>query len=80
MPPTFRPAPLDSGPPPIHIAAVRERMLAVAGEVAGRSSESVWTAAKSWPPVAGGMRSESQPVAAAAVTLKPLLLPSKKKR
>lgn len=34
MPPNFRPAPLESGPPPIHIAAVRERMLAVAGEVA----------------------------------------------
>ena len=34
MPPNFRPRPLEGGPPPIHIAAVRERMLAVAGEVA----------------------------------------------
>jgi probable F420-dependent oxidoreductase len=34
MPPNFRPAPLDGPPPAIHLAAVRERMLAVAGEVA----------------------------------------------
>jgi probable F420-dependent oxidoreductase len=34
MPPNFRPAPLDTGPPPIHLAAVRDRMLGVAGEVA----------------------------------------------
>jgi probable F420-dependent oxidoreductase len=34
MPPNFRPAPLDTPPPPIYIAAVRERMLGVAGEVA----------------------------------------------
>lgn len=34
MPPNFRPAPLDGPPPPIHLAAVRERMLGVAGEVA----------------------------------------------
>lgn len=34
MPPNFRPAPLDTPPPPIHLAAVRERMLGVAGEVA----------------------------------------------
>ena len=34
MPPNFRPAPLDGHPPPIHLAAVRERMLGVAGEVA----------------------------------------------
>ncbi|MFL5846747.1 MAG: TIGR03617 family F420-dependent LLM class oxidoreductase [Solirubrobacteraceae bacterium] len=34
MPPNFRPAPLDGPPPPIYLAAVRERMLAVAGEVA----------------------------------------------
>ena len=34
MPPNFRPAPLDTPPPPIHLAAVRDRMLGVAGEVA----------------------------------------------
>ena len=34
MPPNFRPAPLDGAPPAIHLAAVRERMLEVAGEVA----------------------------------------------
>ena len=34
MPPNFRPTPLDGDPPPIYLAAVRERMLAVAGEVA----------------------------------------------
>lgn len=34
MPPNFRPAPLEPGPPPIHLAAVRERMLGVAAEVA----------------------------------------------
>ncbi len=34
MPPNFRPAPLDSGPPPVLLAAVRERMCEVAGEVA----------------------------------------------
>jgi probable F420-dependent oxidoreductase len=34
MPPNFRPAPLDGPPPAVHLAAVRERMLAVAGEVA----------------------------------------------
>lgn len=34
MPPNFRPAPLEVPPPPIHLAAVRERMLGVAGEVA----------------------------------------------
>jgi probable F420-dependent oxidoreductase len=34
MPPNFRPPPLDGPPPPIRLAAVRERMLAVAGEVA----------------------------------------------
>jgi probable F420-dependent oxidoreductase len=34
MPPNFRPAPLDGPPPPVHLAAVRERMLEVAGEVA----------------------------------------------
>jgi probable F420-dependent oxidoreductase len=34
MPPNFRPAPLDGPPPPVYLAAVRERMLRVAGEVA----------------------------------------------
>lgn len=34
MPPNFSPPPLDGPPPPIHLAAVRERMLGVAGEVA----------------------------------------------
>jgi probable F420-dependent oxidoreductase len=34
MPPNFRPAPLDGPPPAVHLAAVRERMLEVAGEVA----------------------------------------------
>lgn len=34
MPPNFRPEPLDGPPPAVHLAAVRERMLAVAGEVA----------------------------------------------
>ena len=34
MPPNFRPTALDVPPPPIYVAAVRERMLGVAGEVA----------------------------------------------
>jgi probable F420-dependent oxidoreductase len=34
MPPNFRPPGLDSGPPPVLLAAVRERMCEVAGEVA----------------------------------------------
>ncbi|MDX6665799.1 MAG: hypothetical protein QOG68_2005, partial [Solirubrobacteraceae bacterium] len=34
MPPNFRPAPLHGPPPAVHLAAVRERMLEVAGEVA----------------------------------------------
>lgn len=34
MPPNFRPAPLHVPPPAVHLAAVRERMLEVAGEVA----------------------------------------------
>jgi probable F420-dependent oxidoreductase len=34
MPPNFRPAALDGPPPPVYLAAVRERMLGVAGEVA----------------------------------------------
>jgi probable F420-dependent oxidoreductase len=34
MPPTFRPRPQQHGAPPIWLAAVRERMLEVAGEVA----------------------------------------------
>ncbi len=34
MPPTFRPSPQAHGAPPVWLAAVRERMLEVAGEVA----------------------------------------------
>lgn len=34
MPPAFRPNPQPHGAPPVHLAAVRERMIEVAGEVA----------------------------------------------
>jgi probable F420-dependent oxidoreductase len=34
MPPAFRPRPQPHGAPPVHLAAVRERMIEVAGEVA----------------------------------------------